>query len=270
MLQVSVIIPAYNEATYISRCLDALVAQTTRPAEIIVVDNGSTDDTAAIVQTFADVTLLHQPKRGTYYAREYGFAAATGDLLIRIDADTVLPTDWLERLMSYLAAWPTIDALTGRGVFYDVPFPRAIGWLQAILYQYVQYPALGTYTLWGAMMAVRRDAWLACRSNCHSRPDVDEDIDLSLALLAQGYTIVFLPNLTASASLRRNKVSPVESARYLLSWPKNYVVHRRYPAAVYIGALTLLTILGAWLLWPLTWVTHKNDVWLLPVQAEKE
>lgn len=245
----SIIIPAFNEELYLMQCLDSVINQTLQPFEIIVVDNASTDRTAAIAKQYKGVKVLREPQKGTYYARERGFAVAHGTWLVRIDADTMLPPDWLATVRDYIQTHADTQALTGRGVFYDVPLPTFAGWLQAAMYQYAQYPAVGSYMLWGAMMAVRRDAWAAVRARCHDRPDLDEDIDLSLALIDSGLPIAFVSSLIATASLRRNKTSPIETARYLSSWPKNYYAKSQYIAALYICFLTLITIAGGWFLW---------------------
>ncbi len=92
--RISVIIPAYNADDTIGRCLEALGAQTHPPDEIIVVDDGSTDDTAQVAEAF-DVHVITQPNQGPGAARNRGVAAAHGDLLLFTDADCAPAPDWV-------------------------------------------------------------------------------------------------------------------------------------------------------------------------------
>jgi glycosyltransferase involved in cell wall biosynthesis len=100
---VSAVIPAYNEADVIARALASLLDQSHRPQEIIVVDDGSTDGTSAIVCGFGGVTLLEQQHEGSGAARNRGAAAATGDVLCFVDADMRFPRDFLARLVAPIA-----------------------------------------------------------------------------------------------------------------------------------------------------------------------
>ena len=97
--KVSVIIPARNEASGIGLCLAALAAQKTEDVEIIVVDNGSTDDTASRASTFP-VTIVSEPRPGRAVARNAGIRAAHGDILAFTDADCVPCPSWLRELLA--------------------------------------------------------------------------------------------------------------------------------------------------------------------------
>lgn len=87
-MRVSVVIPAYNAAAYVVEAVQSALAQTLTPYEIIVVDDGSTDDTAAKVRDLP-VQLIHQANAGVAKARNAGVAAATGDAIAFLDADDV-------------------------------------------------------------------------------------------------------------------------------------------------------------------------------------
>ena len=107
---VSVVIPAYNEARVIARCLGSLVDQTHRPHEIIVVDDGSTDGTRAIVRGFGGVTLLEQSHEGSGAARNRGATVATGEVLCFLDADMRFARDFLAFLVAPIATGEAIGA----------------------------------------------------------------------------------------------------------------------------------------------------------------
>ena len=88
----------YNNAPGLTLCLDALAAQTypSTRFEVIVVDNGSTDDVAAVVARFPQVRLFDEPRPGSYAARNKGLSVATGDIMAFTDSDCIPDVRWIE------------------------------------------------------------------------------------------------------------------------------------------------------------------------------
>ncbi len=105
VVRVTVVVPAYNLAGYIDACLDSIEAQTLVGWECIVVDDGSTDATAARVQARTDprIRLLRQRNAGVSAARNAGLAAAAGDYVMFLDGDDMLHPEALARLSAALA-----------------------------------------------------------------------------------------------------------------------------------------------------------------------
>jgi glycosyltransferase involved in cell wall biosynthesis len=116
---VSVVIPAYNAGATIADMLNGIVRQADAPTdlEIIVVDNGSRDDTAEIVRRFADVTLLLEDKRGPSAARNRGLHHATGDIVAHLDADTLPTRTWLRNLVASFSD-PGVVLAAGRTLIF--------------------------------------------------------------------------------------------------------------------------------------------------------
>ena len=112
--RVSVIIPAYNAGRTIDAALQSVFAQTFRSFEIIVVDDGSTDDTADRVEAWGSRVMLHRQKNaGPAAARNRAIASARGEFLAFLDADDVwLPTK-LARQVSYFERYPETGLLHG-------------------------------------------------------------------------------------------------------------------------------------------------------------
>lgn len=98
---VSVVVPAYNAVAYLAECLSSIVGQTHPPTEVIVVDDGSTDDTAGIAEVFGPpVRVITTANRGSASARNTGVSAAQGNVVAFCDADDV----WLpHKLAAQLA-----------------------------------------------------------------------------------------------------------------------------------------------------------------------
>jgi glycosyltransferase involved in cell wall biosynthesis len=123
---VSVLMPAHNAARFISEALESISHQTYRNLEIIVVDDGSSDDTPAILERHAErdprLVIMTRAKSGISAALNAGLARARGDLVARMDADDVMMPERLERQVAFLAEHPelgfcasSIDMIDHRG-----------------------------------------------------------------------------------------------------------------------------------------------------------
>lgn len=110
---ISVIIPAYNAAAYLDAALASVAAQTHRPLEIIVVDDGSTDATAKVAQTFPEAQYAYQTHAGISAALNHGIALATGDYFSFLDADDLWIANKLTRQLEYFARDATLDMVFG-------------------------------------------------------------------------------------------------------------------------------------------------------------
>ncbi|MBI4438059.1 glycosyltransferase family 2 protein [Candidatus Uhrbacteria bacterium] len=107
MSGISVIIPTYQHGKTIAACLESLFAQTRPPEEILVVDDGGTDDTRARLAPYLDrIQYVFQENRGAPAARMAGFSRSTGDLILFCDADVVAAPTLLEDLERALALHP--------------------------------------------------------------------------------------------------------------------------------------------------------------------
>jgi len=111
---ISVIVPAYNMARFLPEAIASIRAQRWEPLEILVVDDGSTDETPAIAQTLEAVRLIRKPNGGAASARNFGLQEAHGEWISFLDADDLWPPEKLARLAPRLAADPSLDVATGR------------------------------------------------------------------------------------------------------------------------------------------------------------
>lgn len=113
-LRVSVVVPLYNKVRYIERCLRSICAQTHRCFEAIVVNDGSTDDGARIVEGYADsrVRLVSQSNAGPGAARNRGVAEARGEIIAMLDADDEWQPHYLDQSLELLNAAPEAAFVT--------------------------------------------------------------------------------------------------------------------------------------------------------------
>ena len=102
-MKFSILVPAYNEEQSISSCLNSLISVVYDDKEIIVIDDASTDRTIQAVEKFLDkgvILVMREKNGGRAAALNSGLQRATGDVIITTDADTVTPSDWLQRFKS--------------------------------------------------------------------------------------------------------------------------------------------------------------------------
>lgn len=202
MLRVSVVVPVRDDAVHLRRCLAALAVQTVRADEVVVVDNGSSDDSAAVA-TSAGAVVLSEPVRGIARASARGYDRASGDVIVRLDADSVPPPGWIAEAVRLLDA-PEVVAVTGPGRPYDGG--RLLRWTWDAVYMgpyfVLMRGALARPPLFGSAMAMRRSTWAAVRRRAHvDDPEVHDDVDLSMQL-DPAWRVLAAPSLTVLVSAR--------------------------------------------------------------------
>ena len=113
---ISIIIPTYNAAQFLPEAVGSIRRQSHQPPlEIIIVDDGSTDDTAEVVQQLGpDIHYIYQENSSPAIARNHGLAAARGEIICFLDADDIYPTDKFKIQVTRLLNDPTVDVVHGR------------------------------------------------------------------------------------------------------------------------------------------------------------
>ena len=109
---ISVIVTTYNNEKYIKACLDSLLAQTFQDFEIVVIDDGSTDQTSKVLNQYSANSRLkihHQPNAGVSAARNQGLKLSHGKFVCFVDSDDYVAKNYLEKLVAPLLQDPTID-----------------------------------------------------------------------------------------------------------------------------------------------------------------
>ena len=234
MLNVSIVIPAWNEEERINACLVNATRQTVAPHEVIVVDNRSTDSTVSIVEDFirdhpdSPVRLLHQDdSQGLIPTRNYGLNHATGDVLGRVDADCMLKPDWVEVVSGIFTEDPGAMGATGPVVYYDMPAKR-VGLKGDDKVRRHTYRADGDQVLlFGSNMALRASAWRAIATEvCPDKEDVmHEDLDVSLHLLGRGMKTVYSRRMICGISARRIDTSFASFHNYMKRFRNTFDAH---------------------------------------------
>lgn len=201
-LAVSVVIPVRDDARRLDRCLRALAVQTVAPSEVIVVDNGSSDDSVAVARAHGAV-VLHEASIGIPAASTRGLDRARSEVIARIDADSQLPPDWIEHVAEVFSD-PTVDAASGRGWFPSLPtgVSKVTAFFYFGAYTLAVGAAIGRPPLFGSAMAVRRSLWTRVRDEvCRLDGELHDDIDLSIHL-PRTTRVVIDPGLSVGISSR--------------------------------------------------------------------
>src|SRR4026207_773633 len=118
---VSVIVPVYNGRRYLRAALESVFAQTYRPIEVIVVDDGSVDDSGTIAQSFPEVRYMHQTNQGVAAARNNGIDAAQGEFFALLDQDDLWATDKLKVQVDYFLNHPDVGYTLTQQKFFLEP-----------------------------------------------------------------------------------------------------------------------------------------------------
>lgn len=184
---VSVVIPCYNGAAFLAEAIRSVLAQTHPPLELIVVDDGSTDDSAAIARGFSEVEVIEQANAGVSVARNNGLARARGDHVLFLDADDILLPGALAVGAEALDADPARVMVYGGTEVIDAagrPIKPADQEVQTVTPRMI---FLGTHPVCTQSM-LRREAVVAVGG---FRPGLaySEDMELWLRLSAKGGAI---------------------------------------------------------------------------------
>ena len=118
---VSVIVPVYNGERFVGAALESILAQDYQPIEVIVVDDGSADNSAEVARSFGGVQVLQQPNQGPAAARNAGLKVARGEFVAFVDSDDLLPPTKLSAQVTYLLAHPSVGVVLGRQEWIDPP-----------------------------------------------------------------------------------------------------------------------------------------------------
>jgi len=184
---VSVVIPVHNTADHLKQCLEALRASDLMPAECIVVDDGSTDDSAGVATRFGAKVLSTNGRFGPSRARNLGVQSASGNVILFLDADVCVRPDTVSKIAAEFSRDPDLDAVMGS---YDNT-PSAPGYVSQfrnLMHCFVhQHSKREATTFWAGCGAIRRQVFVNFGgfNEIYRSPSI-EDIELGYRMAKAG------------------------------------------------------------------------------------
>ena len=187
----SVIIPVYNGGAAFRSCLERITASALDAMELIVVDDGSTDDSERMARTAGAIVLSTGGRRGPAYARNLGAQQAQGEVLLFLDADVAVHPQTLGGVTAAFESEPELDALIGS--YDDAPAcPDFLSQYKNLMHHFVHQRAREqASTFWSGCGAIRREVFLRHSGfdESYERPAI-EDIELGYRMQQAGCRIV--------------------------------------------------------------------------------
>jgi len=232
--RVSVVMPIYNGAVFLAASIDSVLAQTLEDFELILVDDGSTDDTGRIIAEYAArdprIRTITKRNSGISDTLNQGLTVARGDWVARLDSDDLMLPERLERQLAFVAADP---GLIAAGSYYEIidaagrshgsrmPLPRSREELERF------FAAREPLSFLHPSMILRRQAALEL-GGYRRETEPAEDVDLFARMLATGAPILIQPEVLLRYRVHANAISARSATRQFMSVRWTY--HNFYAA----------------------------------------
>lgn len=227
----SVIVPIYNVKIYLHKCIDSVLSQTYTDFELILVDDGSTDGCAQIIDGYTAtdprIRVIHKPNGGLVSARKAGLGVASGDYIVVLDGDDWIAENMLERIAEAIQENQTDMVCFGHFAASEQVCQRVLVTDRNLVYhkEDIERDLLPTLlldcrselikpNLWGK--AFRRQLYEAYQSMIDDRITMGEDGVVVYPCVCRAESICFLPD--ALYYYRSNPTSMTRSPQKLISW----------------------------------------------------
>jgi len=216
LAELAFVIPAYNEEALVGQCLESVLREIKRSgadAEVVVVNNASTDRTGEIARGYAGVRVVDEPKKGLVNARHAGFEATTAEIVANIDSDTMLTEGWIDTVLKNFAADPKLVGLSGPFIYYDLSvwnrfLVRLFYYVTYLIYLLNRYVLRVGSVIQGGNFVFTRTAWNKAGGYDRTIAFYGEDTDVAVRLSKVGgvkWTFA-LPMLTSGRRLEKEGV----------------------------------------------------------------
>jgi GT2 family glycosyltransferase len=249
-MRLSVIVPVHNGGELLARCLGAIARSVRLPEEVIVVDDGSTDDSAAQAKRHGAVVLrVGDAPAGPAAARNLGAQQSRCEVLVFVDADVAVHPDALARIADHFDAEAGLAALFG-SYDDDPPAPGLVSRYKNLVHHHVhQKGRPDASTFWAGCGAVRRGPFLACGgfdAEAYPVPSI-EDIDLGVRLRRAGYRIRCCPDVLATHWKRWTLASWIrcDISRRAVPWTRLILREGEMPEDLNLGLRSRIAALAA-------------------------
>jgi len=194
-MKISVIIPTFQQGQYLAECIDSVLAQTLKPHEIIVINDGSKDDTRSIaIKYHLEIKYIEQVNKGLSSARNTGIMNATGDFILPLDSDDMMIGNCIQRITDTIVENPDADIIApsfkcfgksdGTIILMDNPELKDFGFVDGTPMNRIGY-----------FSAIKREALLEIGGYSPKMTFGWEDLHLWINLLSKGKKIVTIKDI---------------------------------------------------------------------------
>ena len=220
---ISIIVIAFNEERYIPFTLQSVLDQTYRNIELIVVNNASTDNTAKIASKYTK-KVVYEKHKGMSYARNRGISESKGNIIIKLDADTILEKDMVERVVDRFEREVSLAGLSGLCIYNEGGFLlKKISYCYYIVAILAMRLFMGHDTLNGPFYALRSE--FAKKVKTHNDDRLyHEDMDLSCHMAVYGKCVLDY-SFVNKTSYRHFKDDPLHIFQYIMKSVRTYFKH---------------------------------------------
>jgi len=246
MLSITVAIPCYNGAPFIAQCIESILEQSTPPDNILVVDDGSIDDSAAIIRRYPVSLVQHAHNMGLSQARNTALENAGTDIIVYVDADAYAEPHMLECLLQEFLD-NRVHGVGGQGIeaVQESIYDR---WRSLHARQgYGEQRLTGCEHLFGLCMAYRRSVLAAIDGFDVRFRTNGEDVDIGYRLTDAGYLLVYTPEARV---LHQRKDDHNSLRRMMHQWYYGAFIakrkNRRNPWTLAMGTLRRLLWSDIW------------------------
>lgn len=225
---VSVIIPCYNHGKYLAQAIESVLNQSYINIEIIVIDDGSIDDTAVVAKKFEQVKYYFQTNQGLSASRNKGVEWSKGDYIVFLDADDWLLTDAISKNLQMLQLNPKAALVSGGHIFYYEPEEKEWEIFKEVIADHYQELLKGNYI--GMPAAVMYQRWTAVQYPFNTQLKNCEDYEQYFRILRK-HPVVHHTGLIAAYRKHGNNKSgniPVqlETALQILNNQKKFLENK--------------------------------------------
>lgn len=227
--RVSVVIPCYNGEKYVEACIKSLIGQKSRkPYEIILVDDGSTDNTVKIAKKYRVRVVRHKTNMGAGQARTTGAKCAKGDIVAFIDADGIAPPDWTKKMVVAYEKHPYAAGIGGIGIEVGgknlADKWRAVDGRQG----HESKTPVEVPFLYGLCSSYRKTCLSEVGFFDPFFRNASEDVDIGLRIRKTGFKLLYIPDIVVFHNRKDTTVSLLK------------MIYR----AFYFGCLAHLNVVG--------------------------
>ena len=261
MPEVSVVVPIYNVAEYLPKCVDSILAQTYSDFEVILVNDGSKDDSPAIAESYAEkdrrVRVVHKPNGGLSDARNEGMKYASGTYISFIDSDDFIEPDMLEKCVQALQRADADMVIFDYYQYYQATGQKEVianRFEEGTVYSLKDTPGLLTGIANAAWNKVYRRSLFTDSGIIYPWGCLYEDLGTTYRLLARAEKIVFVNqplydylkdrpgNITGEFNMRAYHV--LDMVKITLDDYKNLGIYDRYYEELkFLGGVNILECL---------------------------